>query len=180
MEPEDLGCQCAAFGGTRIVKELNGLVYDRYVTSSKCFANLVKNFFIFNDFSLRRILFYLIFSTLLCENFSQISQSIIWLCGLAKTTFITCSLVIENKIVVLVFAEFVARFSQVMYEFAICRVICEKSNFVRFYGVGEKWLKTKDLPTNAFFANRLRCWMLCDCHIIHTVLSLVTGLMLGW
>ena len=50
----------------------------------------------------------------------------------------TCALVIENKIVVLAFAEFVAKFSQVIHEFAICRVICERSRFIRFYGVGEK------------------------------------------
>lgn len=57
--------------------------------------------------------------------------------------------------------------------------ICEKSKFVRFRGVSGKCLKLRDLSANAFFANHLRCRMFCDCHIIHTVLSLVTGLMLG-
>ena len=99
---------------------------------------------------------------------------------LRKPPFMTCALVVENKRVVSVLAEFAARFSQVMHGFAISRVICEKSKFVRFRGVSGKCLKLRDLSANAFFANHLRCRMFCDCHIIHTVLSLVTGLMLGW
>ena len=67
----------------------------------------------------------------------------------------TYALVIENKRVVSVLAEFVARFSQVMHGFAISRMICEKSRFARFLDVSGKCLKTRDLPENTFFANCL-------------------------